>query len=147
MRRSGRAVGIKCKNVELGVLFHSSPARAYYAEPLPGCCRQGGRGNSHSCGRARSPTPRPPSSFTWPAIPPHGAPVVPMVDAGRGSGRRSRRHMTAEAMVGVGGGVGTIEVPLPVPFRLDSEPYADEKLGSPHPRFLPFMHVLKEFPR
>ncbi|CAN0233857.1 unnamed protein product [Pylaiella littoralis] len=34
-------------------------------------------------------------------------------------------------------------IPLPVPFCLDSEAYADPDRGSPHPRFSPYMHTLK----
>ncbi|CAM9287350.1 unnamed protein product, partial [Laminaria digitata] len=35
---TGLASGVTCKNVELGVLFHSSPRRAYYADPPPLDC-------------------------------------------------------------------------------------------------------------
>ncbi|CAN0379730.1 unnamed protein product, partial [Hapterophycus canaliculatus] len=35
--RTGAACGVTFKNVELGVLFHSSPDRAYHAAPLPDC--------------------------------------------------------------------------------------------------------------
>lgn len=104
-------MGIKCKNVELGVLFHSSPRRAYYVEPPNRCVGVPGR------------------------VPP---------------GASSSRNTNANAGLGtelVAGSTLPELVPLPVPFCLDSEAYCDRELGSPHPRFLPFMHFTQEWPR
>ncbi|CBJ30303.1 conserved unknown protein [Ectocarpus siliculosus] len=68
------APGAIFKNVELGVLFHSSPERAYYTAPLPDCacpscgCSPGSGGPPH-CTRTDTrelPPPPPPPSMVSP---------------------------------------------------------------------------------
>lgn len=113
---TGVPTGVNCKNVELGVLFHSTPTRAYYVEPVPGCgC---GRGCRRSDPDLEARTSR---------VAPGAA-----VDRTGEKGDAPRRR---------------VYVPLPVPFRLESEPYSNPETGSPDLRFLPYMHLLKEFPR
>lgn len=110
---TGVPTGVNCKNFELGVLFHSTPTRAYYVEPVPGCGCGRGCGDSDPDLEARPPKVAP------------GAAV-------ERTGDELRRR---------------VYVPLPVPFRLESEPYSNPETGSPDLRFLPYMHLLKEFPR
>lgn len=55
--RSGHPDGVTCKNVELGVLFHSSRERAYYVEPPRDCrCRCAPRGALGSARGAEAAT-------------------------------------------------------------------------------------------
>lgn len=108
--RTGAACGVTFKNVELGVLFHSSPGRAYHAATLPDC-------SCSSCRRRRR-CARPVNSSARTRL----GDVVPPV----GYPRQPR------------------PIPLPVPFCLDSEGYADPRGDSPHARFPPHMHTLQD---
>ncbi|CAN0035161.1 unnamed protein product, partial [Ascophyllum nodosum] len=117
--KTGVPLGVHCKNVELGVLFHSTPRRAYYVEPVPGC----GCGSGCRC--------------SDPDL--EARPSVATASTKR-SGKEERDGPRQRS-------TSLLYVPLPVPFRLDSEPYSNPDAGSPDLRFLPYMHILKEFPR
>lgn len=172
--KTGTASGVEFKNVELGVLFHSSQDRAYHAPPPPGCsCRSCDLRRRRRCARRigthsplapPSPPPRPEAARLGPGsaspsnvlggqdgLTDEGAAALAVAaatvrpSAGLAAGRnvqgsppparlqrrgRLRRRPLPRA------------VPLPVPFCLDSEPYADPEGESPHARFAPFMHTL-----
>lgn len=165
--KAGAASGVEFKNVELGVLFHSSPERAYHAPPPPDCdcrscrrrrCRRG----LHLGTRAPSIPPLPPPP---PEVTQRGA--VSSTPGNVFGQRGLANEVTAVAAAATAAATAPPSVdlvadrdaqgppspagsrprprpiPLPVPFCLDSETYADPEGESPHPRFAPFMHTLK----
>ena len=147
--RTGAASAVEFKNVELGVLFHSSPERAYHAPPPPDCaCRTCRRRRRRIRRAARGPAARPPSTLPLlTPLPPETAREgavdsftdnvaghLGLADERAAAGSNARGpHPPARR---------PRAVPLPVPFCLDSEPYADPEGESPHARFAPFMHTL-----
>ena len=157
---TGLAAGVTCKNVELGVLFHSSAERAYYAEPPLGwdcssccccccCCLDfprsdlGWEATRHSSADA---PPLPCSEVMTATAAAAVAHVTPTKEDGEG--RRRWRQRRGDRGRGRGRGHALPRaVPLPVPFCLSSEDYADREGGSPYVRFPPFMHDLGGSPR
>ena len=148
---TGVAMGSTCKSVELGVLFHSSAKLAYYADPPVDracslCCSchcrvEVPRSSSPGPGPRRSVSvdalPLPCSLATVAPVPAAVGEATPTTESGEGRRRRRRRRRYAFPQA----------VPLPVPFCLNSEDYADRERGSPHVRFPPYMHDLGGSPR
>eukprot|EP00903_Cladosiphon_okamuranus_P020333 g18655.t1 len=162
---TGTTSGVEFKNVELGVLFHSGPDRAYYAPAPPDCSCRSCDLRRRRCRRARGPGTL--SSLTPPLLPPRpkaarlGAPPPSpsnvlgqhgLADDGAATWAATVRTSAALAA----GRTGLQRrgrprrrprprpIPLPVPFCLDSESYADPEGDSPHARFAPFMQTLKK---
>lgn len=174
---TGLTVGIKCKNVELGVLFHSSPERAYFVRNTNSpdctcsfcCCHyhptrppchlavgglivdpsQEGLEVRHDATATSLPDG---SALPFMAAAAATGATATMVTARGESGKRRRRRRQQQQPQNASlsltpSPLQPRPVPLPVPFCLDSEAYADHEGGSPHARFLPFMHTLEARPR
>ncbi|CAM9347774.1 unnamed protein product [Choristocarpus tenellus] len=149
---SGQPRFLACKNVELGVLFHSSPTCALYAEPSCRC-------NSPPLHLSQVNTTTTAEGVNAIAESSKenrdGVVTVQCISRehkdNRGNNLKNRPQVTGapnrQWVSGVSSGVGTphlVYTSLPVPFCITSEGYAGRNsVESPHVRFLPFMHDLE----